>query len=248
MDKDKRMKVYLKGYKEGQEEAWADIKSMLSKFDGWELKSRVESRIGTLYQEVESKKEELKENEEKLIFEEEGLEEEGEKRTTDVPWRPGDAYLFVENRLKAGIEVFDQVVRGGNPILLIVRDPPSKVMDGFDDILTGDNLKFVWLSRKKNHDEQRDENEIERISPGDLSGLSQVIGDFFGSHERAVVLLHGIPFLLNYNDEKKVLKLLHFTHDEATENNGCVVASISGNAVEEKFLEKVKGDFDRSFE
>lgn len=247
MDEDKRIKIYIEGYKEGQKEAWKDIESLISRYDGWDLKSRVESRIGTLYQEVESKREELKEDPEMISFEEKETER-GEIPKRDLPWYSGDAYLFIENRPKEALAVLSEVIRSGIPIIFIVRESPDKVLSELEDTSSlVEGSKFVWLSRQHRVKEQESKVDIKRVSPGDLSGLSQIIGNFLKSNEMAVVLFSGIPFLINYNDEGKVLKLLHFIKDEIQENEGCLVTSVAGNAVDEKFLEKMKGEFDKTF-
>ncbi|MEF8873773.1 MAG: DUF835 domain-containing protein [Candidatus Thermoplasmatota archaeon] len=248
MDDDEKIKVYLKGYEEGQKEAWSDIESMVSKFEGWELKSRIESRIGTLYQEVESKREELKEDIDQLDFEEEESKGGEEEDTIEIPWKPGEGYLFIEDKLKEAIEVLGEVIESGVPILFIVRQSPDKIMDLFDDGSSiGDDCKFVWLSREDGVGEQPAAVEVERISPSDLPSLSQKIGKFLKNEEETVVLFSGIKLLTSYNEEDKILHLLHFTKDRIKDNDSCLVASISDKAVEEKFLEKFKDEFEEVY-
>jgi len=248
MKKEEKIALYLKGYEEGQDDAWSEIESLVSKYEGWELRSRIESKIGTLYQEVESKRTELKDSPEVLSLQE-GDEEptyKTEISERDIPWKKGDAYLFVEDRLEESIRELADVVKRGASALLILREDPQKMIEQFEIPLT--DCRFIWLSRSKGANDYGDEVEIEKISPSDLSGLSNAIGSYLKSNRKGVVFLSGIPLMTNYNEENKVLRLLNFSRDKVTENEGCLVASISPDAFEEKYFEKIKGEFNRTYE
>ncbi len=250
MDDDKKIKIYLEGYKEGQKEAWSDIESMVSKFDGWELKSRVESRIGTLYQEVESKREELRENIAQMTFEDEEPEEGSEGEFIRPDWKPGEAYLFVEDKPAKAIEVLDEVIESDVPILFVVRRSPDKIIRKLESNTRSslsDDCKFLWLSREKAVDDQPTSVEVAKASPSDLPNLSSEIGKFLKKREKAVILFSGIKQLTSYNDEEKILKLLHFIKDKIKNNEACLVASISDRVVDEKFLEKFKDEFEKVY-
>ncbi len=246
MEEDEKVELYLKGYEEGQKEAWSDIKSLISKYEGWELKSRIESKIGTLYQEIDSKRTELKENPGTLSMEpEEPSQEVEESAEIDIPWRPGDAYLFVEDKPSESIERLVKIIKKGTPTLFILRENPEKLIKNHQ--FPTDKCKFIWLSRQSGRDISDDEVQMENISPSDLSGLSNEIGTYLKSNPKGVVFLSGISFITNYNEGKKVLKLVNFSRDKVTENNGCLVGSVSPDALEKKFLEKIKGEFNQTF-
>ncbi|MEF8833123.1 MAG: DUF835 domain-containing protein [Candidatus Thermoplasmatota archaeon] len=238
MKKEEKIALYLKGYEEGQNEAWTEIESLVSKYEGWELRSRIESKIGTLYQEVDSKRTELEQNPEKLIIEEPTDQPPPSKK--EIPWNKGDAYLFVENKLDESIRELVDVVNRGASALLVLREDPGKTIEQFD--LSVKDCRFIWVS------DLEDDVSVEKISPSDLSGLSNAIGSYLKSNQEGVVFLSGIPLMTNYNEENKVLQLLNFSRGKVTENDGCLVASISPGAFEEKFFEKIKGEFNQTFE
>ncbi|MBS3816089.1 MAG: DUF835 domain-containing protein [Candidatus Thermoplasmatota archaeon] len=256
MDEEEKIELYIKGYKQGLKDAWSDIESTVSKYEGWELKSRVESRIGTLYQDVESKREDLKEDPSPLTIEEvegekerEEGEEEGEREEKsalkDFPWKPGDAYLFIEEKPHDSLENTVDIVDKGVLALFVLRRSPKKDLGRFD--ASFEDCKFIMLSRQEGKSETFDGVEVKRNSPEDLPGLSDIIGRFLKSKEKPVVFLSGLSFLMDYNPEGKVLQLLHWVKDKVTNNEACLVTSLPANAVEEKFLEKVKGEFDRVY-
>jgi len=245
MKEEKKIALYLKGYEKGQEDAWSEIESLVSKYEGWELRSRIESKIGTLYQEVESKRTDLKDNPEILSPKKEPPDE-PTPTEKEIPWNKGDAYLFVENKLGESIKEMVDIVERGASALLILREDPEKTIERFDMPLK--DCRFIWLSSSKGVNYSEDDLAVEKISPSDLSGLSNAIGSYLKSNQKGVVFLSGIPLMTNYNEENKVLRLLNFSRDKVTENEGCLVASISPDALEEQFFEKIKGEFNRTFE
>jgi len=245
MKKEKKISLYLKGYEEGQEDAWSEIESLLSKYEGWELRSRIESKIGTLYQEVEAKRTELKENP-GILSPKKVPPDEPTPPEKEIPWNKGDAYLFVENKPAESIKEVVDIVERGASALLILREDPEKIIEQFD--MPIDDCRFIWLSRSKGSNDFEDDLTVEKISPSDLSGLSNAIGSYLKSNQKGVVFLSGIPLMTNYNEENKVLRLLNFSRDKVTENEGCLVASISPDAFEEKFFEKIKGEFNLTFD
>lgn len=243
MDKKEKIKLYLKGYEEGQKEAWKDIESLVSKHEGWELKSRIESRIGTLYQEIESKREELKEYPDQLSIEEEVSREGSE--TVDVPWNVGQSYLFLEEEPEKSIQELVEIVKKEVSVLFILNEPPHKRLEDYDTSFEG--CEFVMLSSQSSSAEPIDGIEVKRNSPDDLNNLSAVIGKFFKSRDKPVVLLSGIPFLSNYNEEKDILRLLNFIKEKINDHDGCLAASLSEDAVEKNFLGKFKNKFDEVY-
>ncbi len=247
MDEDKKIKLYLKGYEEGQKDAWSDINSLISRYDGWELKSRVESRIGTLYQELETKREELKENTGELDL---GSKEgHGDELTSgEILWKPGDSYLFVEDKPSEAVDVLELVIESNIPIMFITRLSPDKILNRISDSSSlNKNSVMIILSSRKKSDDNLDGIKVKRIHPSNLTNLSNEIGAFLKKHDHSVILLSSISLLSNYKEPEKVLSFLHWTQDEVRENKACLVCSISENSVKSKFLGKVKSGFDLTF-
>jgi len=243
MDQEKLIEIYLKGYKEGQEEAWSNIKNLVSKHDGWELRSRVESKIGTLYQDIEYKRSELSRNPQSLQIdlEDEKEEKEEEHIEKELPsWNITDSHMIIESKPKKGFHEYKKLNSEGYSGLVITREPPSKILNKYE--LNAKNTKFIWLS--KSGSSNNENIEVKRISPSDLSGLSSDIGVFLKNYDNGIVFLSGVPYLNNFSEPNKVLNFISWIKDRITDHEGFYLLSISGSAVEEKFLEKVKGEFD----
>lgn len=241
MDQDKLIEIYLKGYKEGQEEAWSNIKNLVSKHDGWELRSRVESKIGTLYQDIEYKRSELRRDPKSLQLDLKEEEEEVEEVEEELPsWNVTDSHMIIESKPQEGFDEYNKLNSKGYPGLVITRDPPSKIVKRYNLDLEG--TKFIWLS--KSGSSNNDDINVKRISPSDLSGLSSDIGIFLKNSENGIIFLSGVPYLNNFSEPNKVLNFISWIKDRITEHEGFYLLSISGSAVDDKFLEKTKGEFD----
>lgn len=192
---------------------------------------------------MDSKRTELEENPEILIPDEEEKPDEGTPTSKrDISWNKGDAYLFIEKKPQNSLEELSDVMKKGASALIIVRQSPDKIIEKYD--LPEDGARFIWLSSSEGDSEL--DIDMTTRSPSDLSGLSNEIGNYMKDNQKGVIFLSGLPLMTNYNEQNKVLKFLNFSRDKVTENDGCLVTSISGDALEEKFLEKMKGEFDRT--
>ena len=234
------MKLYLKGYEEGQKEAWSNIKNLVSRFEGWELKTRVESKIGTLYQEVQSKRVELEDNPSELIIEgeESSIKEDEGKSTFEL--NLGNSYLML-GRDKESFNTFQSVLDEENPGLIISRESPEKMMKKYD--LNG-NIKFVWLTTSTSRKVDVQSITWKKVSPGSLSKISTEIGKFLKNNENGVILLSGLPNLINYNEFNKVLDFVSWTIDQTYQKQGYFIVSLSPSTLKEKEIGKISDEFD----
>ncbi len=247
MTEDDRIQLYLKGYKEGQKEAWSEIKNLVSKYEGWDLRSRIESRIGTLNEEIESKRREVLEDPEILSpSESEVGEGPSKEEKKGIPWNKGDSYLFVEEKPERSIKDVSDVMRRGASALIITRKSPQKLIRSFDIPL--EKAEFIWLSSSSNDLNKNDNISFKKNSPSDLSGLSSKIGNYLKSKPESVVFLSNISLMTNYNDNSKVFKLINYSKDRITEYDSCLVVSLASNALEKKFFERIKSEFNQIFE
>lgn len=264
MDKEEKIELYLKGYEEGQKEAWSNIKSMASRYEGWELKSRIESKLGTLYQNLDAKRAELKEDpqeliledeesggeeavevggEEELAAEEESVEEEGmeDKTAERKDWKRGCSYLLWEKNPDSGITSFKDLVEEGNKGLCISREYPEKIINRYE--LPKDEIQFVQLSKSSMGYSSSEEIRWSRKSPANLSSLSAKIGGFLRDNE-GVVFMHGVPNLLFYNTFNKVLDFLSWAKDKIQNRNAYLLISVDESALEEDQVNILRGEFD----
>lgn len=239
MDQEEKMELYLKGYEDGQKEAWSNIKKLISRYEGWDLKSRVESKIGTLYQEVQSKKVELQD--EPSILE---ISEEGEaKREVDLvidEWEKGNSYLFLngdEIAYKELQSLFDRDIKG----LIISRESPEKIVNKYN---ISEKVQLIWLTKSTSKKIENDLISWSKISPGNLSKLSSEIGNFLKRNKNGCVFVSGIPSLINYNDFEKVLKFISWVIDRTYQRHGYLIVSLSHLSLKEEYINTIKDEFD----
>lgn len=241
MDQEKKIELYLRGYEEGQKEAWSKIKHMVSRFEGWELKSRIESHIGTLYQDVKSKKVDLRDDPSPLLFEEPELDTQKIDNDIEVDLSNGESLLIIEDDPIQSIKKFLTLVSDKRNGLFISRDSPEKIIKRFE---FGSNTSFIWLSKSSRKDFSELEYHIKTVSPSNLQKLSSHIGNFLKSSDEGVIFISGVPSIINYTDFNKLQKFIGWTLDNVSEKNGYLICSIPKSSIKEKRLGILKTEFD----
>lgn len=241
MDQEKKIELYLRGYEEGQKEAWSKIKHMVSRFEGWELKSRIESHIGTLYQDVKSKKVDLRDDPSPLLFEEPELDTQKIDNDIEVDLSNGESLLIIEDDPIQSIKKFLTLVSDKRNGLFISRDSPEKIIKRFE---FGSNISFIWLSKSSRKDFSELEYHIKTVSPSNLQKLSSHIGNFLKSSDEGVIFISGVPSIINYTDFNKLQKFIGWTLDNVSEKNGYLICSIPKSSIKEKRLGILKTEFD----
>lgn len=244
---EKKKKLYLKGYEKGQREAWSQIKSMVSKYEGWDLKSRIESKLGTIYQEIDSKRVELENDPSILILDDEKEEKkeepEVEEEETKEKMRElgvGESVLIVGDELKTGIDELRKLTDEGIPGLVISRESPSKLKQRY----SLEDLDFVWLTRSSSYGYSSSSSKSRKVPPSNLSRLSSQVGGFLKNNEKGAVLLSGVSNLINYNEFEKVQELINWIADNVFDKKGFMIVFIPGSSVKKEHLDMLKDDFD----
>lgn len=241
MDQEERIELYLRGYEEGQKEAWSKIKHMVSRYDGWELKSRIESRLGTLYQDVKSKKVDLRDDPSPLFFEEPEKVTKDKKVGLEFDLTNGESLLVIEENPERSIKEFLTLISENRHGLFISRDSPDKIKKKFD---FSPDINFIWLSKSSRKDFSDFKNQINTVSPSNLQKLSSEIGKFLKNQPEGVVFISSIPSIINYLDFKKVQKFISWTMDTVSESNGFFICSIPEASIKKKSLSILKAEFD----
>lgn len=241
MDQEKKIELYLRGYEEGQKEAWSKIKHMVSRYQGWELKSRIESRLGTLYQDVKSKKVDLKEDPSPLYIEGTELETKEIDSDIKVDLSSGESLLIIEDKPDGSIKKFLSLLSEKRDGLFISRDSPDKITKMFD---FSSDVGFIWLSKSSRKDFSDLEYHIKTVSPSNLQKLSSHIGNFLKSSDEGVIFISGVPSIINYTDFNKLQKFIGWTLDNVSEKNGYLICSIPKSSIKDKRLGILKTEFD----
>ncbi len=261
MDKEDYIEIYIQGYKRGQKEAWKEVQNLISHHDGWELKSRVESKIGTLYQDVKAKRAEVKKDpdfmesievlEKESSKDQEKEEEQKKDQKTEkrkgIDWNPGDSCIIMEERPSRGFKEFSRLLKEGVPGLFISRASPDKAVDKYQ--IPKENCEFIWLSKGGSDSPKIEGMDGRKVSPSNLSALSSVIGSFEKEKGECVVFISGLSSMTNFSERKKIFNFLSWARDRvagrgSSGQRGFFLLSVSSKAVKDKFLEKIKAEFD----
>ncbi len=237
MSKDELIKkAYLKGYEKGLDEALRNAKSLISRYDGWELKSRIESKLGTIYQDVASKRVELEDDPSIILFDE-SVYEGNSQDLADM--KDSFSYLFIEEDSTKAFDVMSYLVKEGIDALVVSREKPSKLI--LNHSLPPKKVRYIQLTRSQNTGEAS--NHI--TSSFEVNHLSGKIGKALKGTDTAVVLFEGVPKLIAYNDFEKVLKFFDWMADKITNKDSYLLVSLPGNSMEKKQLKRFQTLFDK---
>ena len=108
---------------------------------------------------------------------------------------------------------------------------PQKLQGRFP----GADVRILWLSNVGKED---------TVRPKDLEKLSLAVEQFV-AHERSVVLLDGIEYLVTNNNFLTVLRLLQALRDQVAIHRGILLLSVSPSALEGHQLTLLEREVDR---
>ncbi|MFO8109523.1 MAG: DUF835 domain-containing protein [Thermoplasmata archaeon] len=237
MDKEKMIELYLKGYEEGLKEGWRGAKSMVSRYDGWELKSRMEGKLGTLYQDVRSKRYKLLDD--PCILEPEEVERTPAPETLDIPEiTEGNMYLFIETRPESSLNTFFEYVSDTCKGLCITDESIESIVNRY-----GENDNVVYCTLGKSYGS----SDHESVNYGNLNKLGTVVGKFFKFNEDAVILFDGIDRVIHYVDFAQLQKFMDFVREKANDNKGIVLVSLPSGIMEKKQFNQFRNTFHEEF-
>jgi len=136
----------------------------------------------------------------------------------------GGTYIILEENSKnitLGFKVFKDVLRSGNPGLLITRMVPDKVKKKYGL----KRLKIIWLSRSDSRNS---------ITPTNLGTIVDEIKEYVLKQPDSIVFLDGLEYLIIQNDFDRVLKFLHSLRDEIAVTNARLIVSLNPKTFTEK--------------
>ncbi len=235
MDKNQKISLYIKGYEEGQKEAWTDIKRLIKRHDGWDLRSRIESKLGTLYQDLASKRAELMDDPALLGLDEREREEPQE--SDEVDWDEA-FYLIIEDKPSKSMLALKELVENGYQGLCISNQFPNKLKKKYE--LPDENITYIQL-QKSNFGSDK---SCIRCSPNNLTNISTKIGGFIEKHSPPAIVLHGVHSLTLTNEINTVLSFIEWIKDRVHKNDGFLLTSISNSDFTDEEIGKFKGYFD----
>lgn len=135
--------------------------------------------------------------------------------------KAGASYVGLKPDPAPCFEVFSDLIRHGCCGFCISRYPP-------DDIRQTYSLKTTpirWLAQTKQND---------AIAPGDLLGISLTVQDFVQKTERAVVMLHGLEYLVSINGYAPVLRLIQRLTEVMVQKQSILILPMVPGSLNEK--------------
>jgi hypothetical protein len=139
--------------------------------------------------------------------------------------------LVEEKRPECSYDLFIRELSEGSQGLVISRSYPDSIREKYKL----ERTPIIWLANQPGQD---------RVEPGSLSILENMISDFVRKSEKAVVMIDGIEFLISNNKLEKVLKMLYSISDDITMGNARLILPIDPNVISESEIAL----FEREFE
>ena len=220
MTKDEVKKAYLKGYEEGQKEAWSDISKLTTRgYSSTELNIMAKSKMAVISRSVEDKARQLEKY--GLVIEDHA----SARGTGMLPDRRG-SYVIREEKAEAVFDHFADLLEKGHHGLCITRTHPRELGLRFES----KSVKFLWLSRS----ESEVQGDVKSVSPTELSALaSQAVG-FMERERQSAVLLEGIEYLVSQNGFPPVLKFVQMLSEKSVLSDSYLLLSVNPAAMNER--------------
>jgi two-component system cell cycle response regulator len=142
----------------------------------------------------------------------------------DSAAKPGGSYLIREEKPVKSFKMFKKVMSNGNSGLCISRTHPNMLQDEYK---LG-KVPIKWLTTGK--------PEEYTLAPTLLPKITNVITDFIQNNSKSVVLLEGIEYLIDQNDFKSVLKMVHSINDAVMRGSSIFIMPLDPYILEKKEL------------
>ncbi|MGQ9787720.1 MAG: DUF835 domain-containing protein [Candidatus Hadarchaeaceae archaeon] len=147
---------------------------------------------------------------------------------TYLPLMAGKSYLAEGRSPKNAFKMFADLVRFGNPGLIITTSHPAHVRREHN---IPERITILWLSKM----------DVEyAISPSNLGIIRDRISAFVSKKENAVVMLEGLEYLITTNGFDLTLKLIHDIREITMINRARLIVPVAPLALEPKQLEMMR--------
>ncbi len=146
--------------------------------------------------------------------------------------KPGIGYIIREEKPERSFKIFQQLINKKIRGLCITRSHPERVKQEYQL----DGIQIWWLST----DSPKKENVL---VPTFLPQLNTLIIDFIQKYNDVVILLEGIEYLIDQNDFKAVLSLIHSLNDYIMGSNARLIIPLDPLILKERELHMLSRDF-----
>ncbi len=143
-----------------------------------------------------------------------------------IPLEWGNSYILNENELEKSLNIFEQILRLDNFGLCITRTHP----DNLEKDQKLENTTIYWLSS----------TSCDFCLSPSLAKITHVITQFFKTHEKSVLLLDGLEYLITNNEFNKVLKLIDNLKELVSLYKSTLLLPLSFTVFSEKELMLIK--------
>jgi PAS domain S-box-containing protein len=144
----------------------------------------------------------------------------------------GNNYVVSENVMNTSLEIFKDLIKSNKQGLYIGRKVDEKVKNEF----RGKNIKIIKLS-----DEKTDEFPIVTT----LEDLYQSIKDFVKKHNKSVVLIGRVDYLINNYSFEKLIKTLYRINDLILKHNSILILRVNPSIINEQQHSILNEEFDK---
>jgi len=136
------------------------------------------------------------------------------EKQVSLEW--GNFYISNDIEFEKNVNIFDQILQLNNPGLCITRTHPENLEKGNKL----ENSTIYWLSS----------TSCDFCLPPSLAKITHVITQFFKTHEKSVLLLDGLEYLITNNEFNKVLKLIDNIKELVSMHNSILLLPVSFSA------------------
>lgn len=138
-------------------------------------------------------------------------------------FRPGHSYLIKGRKMDKAFQHFSDLVNRDFEGLFITRQHP----DHIDKARFKRRPKVIWLSTTLGKD---------YVDPHNLGSLTSMIHEFVESHEKTVIFVDGLEYLMINNDFSRIIKLIEYVNETVMQNKSVFFLAIDERVFEEREL------------
>jgi hypothetical protein len=138
--------------------------------------------------------------------------------------------LIEEKRPVRSYRLFLAMLGKGKVGLVITRSYPEIVREQYNLQKT----PVLWLAKQPGPN---------RIEPSNLSILQHVVKEYLRKGESAVIIIDSLEYILENNQEDKVMMMLYNLRDEILLTNSTLILSIDPDTMEESRIALLERDF-----
>jgi len=135
----------------------------------------------------------------------------------------GNVYLVEERRPRLSFDMYEQGLSAGCCGMVVSRELPKRVQSEHN---LG-NSRMVWLTNLVGDG---------RINPTAIGILMSQVRSFIETHQRTIVLVDGLEYLISLNTYDRMLQFMHQLRDIVMTNEAALVVPVDPRTLTEREL------------